>query len=89
MGYNSLLTGDFVHLEHDLVLELRWVTHLNTVELDFVALLYLLRAFGVRGVGVINQLIEDLLLLVDRVGEAALSAQFPVHTFLDAFEFRL
>ena len=89
MGYDSLLTSDFVNLEHDLVLELRWVTHLNTVELDFVALLYLFRAFGVRGVGIVNQLIEDLLLLVDRVREAALGAQFSVHSFLDAFEFRL
>ena len=54
MGYNSLLSGDFVHLQHDFVLELRWVADLNTVELDLVALLYLLCTFGVRGVGVVN-----------------------------------
>ena len=83
------MSGDLVNLKHDFVLKLSRVTHLNAVELDFVALLDLLRAFGVRSVGVESQLLEDLLLLVDRVGEAALGTQFAVRALLDAFEFRL
>ena len=89
MSDDSFLSGDLVNLKHDFVLELSRVTHLNAVELDFVALLDLLRAFGVRCVRVESQLIEDLLLLVDRVGKAALGTQFTVHSLLDAFEFRL
>ena len=65
------------------------MTHLNAIELDFVALLDLLCAFGVRSVGVESQLVEDLLLLVDRVGETALGTQFAVRALLDAFEFSL
>ena len=89
MSDDSFLSGDLVNLKHDFVLELTRVTHLNAIELDFVALLDLLCAFGVRSVGVESQLIEDLLLLVDRVGEAALGTQFAVRALLDAFEFCL
>ena len=89
MSDDSFLSGDLVNLKHDFVLELSRVTHLNAVKLDFVALLDLLCAFGVRSVGVESQLVEDLLLLVDRVGETALGTQFAVRALLDAFEFCL
>ena len=89
MSDDSFLPSDLVHLKHDFVFELSRMTDLNAVELDFVALLDLLCAFGVRSVGVESQLLEDLLLLVDRVGEAALGTQFAVRALLDAFEFRL
>ena len=89
MSDDSFLSGDLVNLKHDFVLELSRVTHLNAIELDFVALLDLLCAFGVRSVGVESQLVEDLLLLVDRVGETALGTQFAVRALLDAFEFCL